>query len=378
MDVHFLDSIDDCPADQWDALAPPGYPFTRHAFLAALERSGSASEDSGWIPLHAVAKEGGEAIAALPLYLKDHSYGEYVFDWNWANAFHRHGIPYYPKLITAIPFTPATGPRLLCQPGREQDILPALLDAIAAKAAEIDASSWHLLFPQAPLKEALAESGLAIRCGVQYHWHNRDYQNFDDFLAQCSSRKRKNLRKERRRAHEQGITLHQFQGDAINDELWQHFHRFYQLTYAKRSGHGGYLKHGFFEDIGRTMADQLLLVMAQREGRWIAGALNFIGDDTLYGRYWGCIEEWDMLHFEACYYQGIDYCIANGLSRFDPGAQGEHKIQRGFEPTLTWSSHLIRHPEFKRAIEQFVEAEHRELLVYQQQAARLLPFRRDD
>lgn len=376
MDIRFIDRIEDCPAAQWDAVAATDYPFLQHRYLAALESSGSVGRDTGWLVHHALLFEKGVLCGLMPLYIKQHSYGEYVFDWSWADAYQRSGLDYYPKLLSAIPFTPATGPRLALSDQAPADSLQQLYTALQNELRRLSASGLHILFPDDAQTSQWQQLGLLRRHGVQFHWFNRNYSDFDHFLAHFSSRKRKNLRKERQRVADQGITLHQFQGEQLREEHWQHFFAFYQMTYAKRSGHGGYLKPAFFEQIGNTMADTVLMVLAKQQDRWIAGALNFIGGDTLYGRYWGCAEERDYLHFETCYYQGIDYCLQQGLQRFDPGAQGEHKIQRGFTPVATSSLHLIPHPEFHRAIDQFVTDERAHMQDYMGQAAALLPFKK--
>ena len=381
LQVVWLSSIDDVDATAWNALCADDYPFIQHAFLAAMERSGAASVDSGWQPQHLLLKRGADVIAALPLYLKSHSYGEYVFDWAWADAWQRSGLAYYPKLLAAIPFTPATGPRLLIAPGENTaDIVAKTFAAIKQRLGAEALSTFHLLFPDSTLREHCREVGLLERVGAQYHWFNRGFNSFDDFLATFNSRKRKNLRKERERVAEQGLTLRVLEGDEITPHDWRRFHHFYQLTYAKRSGHGGYLGREFFQEIGRTLSSQIILVLAEvgdkTGGReTIAGALNFKDRTTLYGRYWGCSREFEFLHFEACYYQGINYCIQNKLQRFDPGAQGEHKIQRGFEPTPTYSCHWIEHLGLRRAVADFLQRERRQIENYIVDARQMLPFK---
>ncbi len=378
MDIRFISHIDHCPADDWDAIAGADYPFTRHCYLAALERSGSVGGDSGWLAHHALLYEDNTVVGVMPLYIKQNSYGEYVFDWSWANAYHQNGLEYYPKLVTAIPFTPATGPRLMLTAGAPANCQAEVRRAVEQEMVRLGASGWHLLFPAEEEAQQWQRAGLMQRRGVQYHWFNEDYRDFDDFLAGFSSRKRKNLRKERRRVADQGISLHCFQGEQLTGEHWQHFFAFYQMTYARLSGHGGYLRRAFFEQIGNTMGDAVVMVLAKQEGRWIAGALNFLGHDTLYGRYWGCARECEFLHFETCYYQGIEYCIRHGIKRFDPGAQGEHKIQRGFTPVATSSSHLITHPGFRQAIGRFLDEEASHMEHYTAQASAGLPFKKKD
>jgi predicted N-acyltransferase len=377
MRVTLIDSIAQITADAWNAVAGIDHPFTRHEFLHALEHSGAATADSGWRPRHALVHRGSELIAVLPLYLKYHSYGEYVFDWAWADAYRRYGRRYYPKLLCAIPFTPATGPRLCVAAGEDiAAVAAAVIAALKRQLGDGAASSLQVLFPQPELRDALVALGLSLRHGAQYHWFNRNYASFDDFLATFASRKRKNLRRERERVREQGLTLQVLEGDQIGADAWDHFYRFYQLTYAKRSGHGGYLNREFFNAIGRDLPGQLVLTLAHWRDSIVGGALCFRDSKTLYGRYWGCAQEFEFLHFEACYYQGIDYCIRNNIERFDPGAQGEHKIQRGFTPVETWSCHWIEDAEFRAAIDHFLARERSEIADYIVAAGELLPFKK--
>lgn len=381
MRIQYLDSITAITAAQWNSVTGIDHPFTRHEFLHALETSGATNRKSGWQPQHMLVFDdrSDELLAVMPLYLKYHSYGEYVFDWSWANAWHRAGREYYPKLLAAIPYTPATGPRLCSAAGVDSAaLLPQVAAALKQYCADHSLSSAHILFPEKTLCDALQQQAISRRRGVQYHWFNRGYQCFEDFLADFSSRKRKNLNKERRRVREQGLSLQVLCGADIPATLWERFYHFYQLTYARRSGHGGYLSQAFFEHIAHSMAEHLVMVLAYEhpdDPLPIAGALNFRDSHTLYGRYWGCIREFDFLHFETCYYQGIDYCIAQGLQRFDPGAQGEHKIQRGFTPVETWSNHWITDPEFRLAVEDFLHRDNADMLDYLQRAGEWLPFR---
>ncbi len=347
----------------------------RHAFLQALEASGSVSAEAGWQPLHLEVIQGDTCVLVMPLYLKSHSWGEYVFDWAWADAYERNGLAYYPKLLNAIPFTPASGPRYGTSLPETQALalVPELLEQVMQQT---QASSWHCLFPPPDMIKH-ANSPVLARLGCQYHWFNRDYRDFDDFLSRFNARKRKAVKRERRKVEQQGIQLQRLSGAQIQPSQLDQFYHFYQSTYLKR-GRRGYLSADFFHRLHQSMPEQMLLVQAERDGLAIAGALYFIGEDSLYGRYWGCNADYDSLHFEACYYQGIEYCIEHGLKRFDPGAQGEHKIQRGFEPTQTWSLHRIADPRFERAIEEFLEEE-RDLM--EQQIAELttwLPFRQPD
>lgn len=377
--VRILPRIADVDAAVWNALAGAAYPFMRHEFLLALEQSGCVSARSGWQPQHVLLERAGESapLACMPLYAKTNSMGEYVFDWSWADAYARHGLDYYPKLLTAIPFTPCAGPRVCVAGGLALDaVLPALIEGVGQLAEQRGASSWHLLFPEPELRDSLLAAGLLQRTGCQYQWFNAGYRDFEHFLESFSSRKRKNLRKERARVAEAGITFDVLEGAAITEAAWRQFFRFYQSTYFVR-GRAPYLNVDFFLQLGRSMPGRLLLVLARKDEAHIAGALFFKGADTLYGRYWGCTEEYQFLHFETCYYQGIDYCIRHGIARFDSGAQGEHKIQRGFTPVPTWSAHWVRHPDFARAIAQYVREEECHIAAYVAQAREFLPFRKD-
>jgi predicted N-acyltransferase len=377
LQVRFLPRIADVDAARWNALVGADYPFIRHEFLLALEQSDCVNARTGWQPLHALVERGTDTLACMPLYAKTNSMGEYVFDWSWADAYARHGLDYYPKLLTAIPFTPCAGPRLCIDSSSSLDaVFPPLQEAIEKLAVARAASSWHVLFPEPGLRDRLGAAGLQLRSGCQYQWFNAGYRDFDHFLESFSSRKRKNLRKERSRVSERGITFDVLEGAELTGEHWQHFFRFYQSTYVVR-GRSPYLNVDFFLQLGQSMPERLLLVLARKDAAPIAGALFFKGRDTLYGRYWGCTEEYQFLHFETCYYQGIDYCIRHGIGRFDSGAQGEHKIQRGFKPVHTWSAHWIRHPDFARAIARFVLEEERHIDAYVAQASEFLPFRKD-
>jgi uncharacterized protein len=384
--VRFVRSIAEVDPLQWNSLVGPAYPFLQHEFLLALETSGCTTLKTGWQVLHALVERTAEAstntehaelFACMPLYAKTNSMGEYVFDWSWADAYQRHGLSYYPKLVSAVPFTPCAGPRICTAASADAEQIHAVLFAAVKKLAQkMQASSWHILFPESELKQSLATLGLLQRTGCQYQWFNEGYTDFEQFLATFSSRKRKNLRKERTRVTEQGIEFVVLEGAEITDEHWRDFYRFYESTYLVR-GRTPYLNRKFFTELGRTMPQYLMLVMARKEGRNIAGALFFKGVDTLYGRYWGCTEEYQFLHFETCYYQGIDYCIQHNISRIDSGAQGEHKIQRGFKPVHTWSSHWIQHSGFADAIENFLQDEQQHIDAYVMHASDYLPFRKN-
>ncbi len=369
------ESIHTVSPAEWDGLCPSDFPFTRHGFLAALEDSGSVGGSRGWQPRHLLLRnDTGTLKAALPVYLKDHSYGEYVFDWGWAQAYIDHGLDYYPKLVSAIPFTPCTGPRLLAA-GQEAQYWPDAIAALRQQMHAQDASGWHCLFPDVSQADALRRAGLAERTGCQFHWINRNYRDFEDFLGHLSSRKRKNLRKERRQVADQGFRFHWKLGPDIHEEDWTLFYGLYQLTYLKRSGHGGYLTSAFFRQLGEQLPEQTLMVQARLGDETIAAALFLFDGTTLYGRYWGCRAEFEFLHFETCYYQGLDFALARGLQRFDGGAQGEHKLARGFEPQLTTSFHQLREPAFQQAVEDFVAREREEMIAYRDAARAHLPYR---
>jgi len=383
MKINFLHSINDISVAHWDALFANDYPFTRHAFLAALENSDCTQASTGWQPQHIIVSLDGENIAAMPCFIKSHSYGEYVFDWAWADAYHKHGHHYYPKLVAAIPFTPATGSRLgfstsVQNKQQKLSIIRLIDQTIRDKFSSLKLSSWHVLFPQNELSTLLEKSGWQQRIGVQYHWFNRQYNNFDNFLSELKSRKRKNINKERLAVSKQGIQMDTLVGHEINDELMSSFYRFYQKTYLKRSGQAGYLNLEFFQSILTSMQDNLVMFCALKDGQLIAAALCFKDSQNLYGRYWGCEHEYEFLHFETCYYQGIDFCIANQLQRFDPGAQGEHKIPRGFEPIKTFSNHVILNPDFSRAISSFIEEEKNQLATHMTHLQTLLPFKMEE
>jgi len=349
-----------------------GYPFLAAEFLAALEDSGSVTAATGWTPRHLAARPGRPF---MPLYVKTHSYGEYVFDWAWADAYHRNGLAYYPKLVTAIPFSPVTGPRLRPAATPDPDCGAALFAAVQEIAAATGASSWHLLFPDADTRNRFAGLGLLERIGVQFHWPNRGYRDFDDFLDTCTARKRKMVRRERARIAAQGLQVEMLPGTAIDAGLWDFCYRMYQTTYRKRSGTGGYLARDFFARIGAALRDQIVLAVARVGGEPVAAALYFHDEEHLYGRYWGSVREYECLHFELCCYQGIDFAIRHGLRRFDAGAQGEHKLARGFEPVETWSLHWIRDQRFAVAIADFLARERAHLQRYIEEARALLPYR---
>jgi len=378
MKLRFISSIRDVDASAWNACANTDYPFLRHDFLLGLEDSGCTTANSGWQPHHCLLLDGDRLAGAIPTYLKTHSYGEYVFDWALADAWQRSGLDYYPKLVSAIPFTPCTGPRILIHPEATSPEIVAstLVQGLQVEAEDI-ASSWHVLFHSDVDQSHFENTGMHERQTCQFHWFNYGFANFDDFLATFSSRKRKNLKKERAKVDQQNIQMKTIEGEAITPGICEQFHRFYQITYAKRSGHGGYLTRRFFTELLPNLRDQVLLIFAYAENIPVAGALYFKDSNNLYGRYWGALAEFDGLHFEACYYQGIEYCIRNGLQHFDPGAQGEHKIQRGFEPTRTHSHHYICDKRFDAAVGRFCQEEIAHVRDYQAAARDLLPFKED-
>lgn len=374
---EFISSADHINASEWNTLFKGQSIFLRHEFLSALEESGCVRDETGWQPHHLVLRDCDNSIVALvPLYIKTNSRGEYVFDWSWAEAYQRYGFPYYPKLVTAIPFTPCTGTRFGIRDDIDDiNIISHLVDLIKAEVKELEASSWHCLFLSEFQSKSLVNSSISQRIGCQYHWHNKGFQNFNEFLDTFSSRKRKNLRKERMRVQEEGVELHRKVGGGITQFDWINFYNFYQDTYLKYSGGKGYLNETFFKMLMERLPDSIMMVTAEKSGNMIAGALFFFDEHTLYGRYWGCQEEVEFLHFEACYYQGIEFAIERGLEQFDPGAQGEHKIQRGFNPRITYSNHFIAEPAFAKAIENYLVEERLYIENYCLNAQKFLPFR---
>lgn len=358
----------------WDRLCDGDNPFVRHSFLVALENNACLVE-YGWYPQHMVAYENGQLVAAMPMYIKDNSYGELVFDWAWADAYHRQGIPYYPKLVTAIPYTPATGPRLLVAPDVDYSVYAsALINAALAHADNTGMSSIHWLFTNEQDTALLRQQGMAMRLGCQFHWRNQGYTSFDHYLARFTSDKRKKIRRERKRVRDEQIQLEIRHGDEMTEAHWQVFHRFYTSTFDRKSGMAT-LSLAFFEELGRTMAENVVVVLAKHHGEYVASAFNLKGKSTLYGRHWGCNAHYHSLHFEACYYQGLEYCIDRGLNGFEPGAQGEHKISRGFLPTATWSAHWIQQPEFATAIARFTEQEQQGMQHYIDSLTAHSPFK---
>ena len=385
--LEAVSSIGAIPAAEWDACANPGAdsdvaskpyynPFISHAFFAAAEASGSATPRTGWGARHLIAKLGERIVGIVPCYLKSHSQGEYVFDRGWADAYERAGGRYYPKLQCSVPFTPATGPRLLIRDGIDRErIADALAAGLMALCNATHASSVHVTFAREAEAKSLAQHGFLIRNDQQFHWHNQGYKSFDDFLATLNSRHRKAIRRERREALAAGITVHWLTGSDIDEDAWDAFFTFYMETGSRKWGRP-YLTRNFFSMIGETMAADVLLVMAKRNGRWIAGAINFIGSDTLFGRNWGAIEHHPFLHFEVCYYQAIDFAIERGLAVVEAGAQGEHKLARGYLPQTTWSAHFIADPDLRRAIADYLRRERAYVAEAGRELAAAGPFRK--
>lgn len=368
-------------AARWNACANPSgradpHPFTRYEFFEALEESGSAEPRQGWQPVHLVLERDGRAVGLMPLYVKSHSQGEYVFDHAWADALERVGGNYYPKLQACVPFTPVTGSRLLVADSVDiAETRAALLSAGVAAVEQLKCSSLHLTFPQEEEWRAAGALGYLQRTDRQFHWENRGYASFEDFLAALSSSKRKNLRKERAAVQTKGVEFDWLTGSDITEANWDEFFAFYMDTGGRKWGRP-YLTREFFSRIGASMANQILLVMARRGRQYIAGALNFFGEGVLYGRNWGCTEFVPFLHFETCYYQAIDFAIARGLSKVEAGAQGEHKLLRGYEPIATYSAHWIAHTGLRRAVADYLEAERAAIADNIEDLAQATPFKK--
>ncbi|WP_213980718.1 GNAT family N-acetyltransferase [Sphingomonas sp. dw_22] len=371
--ARIADGVASLPSAEWDACAGAANPFVSHAFLSILERSGSAGVQAGWQPLPIVIDgANGKAAAIAPAYAKTHSQGEYVFDHGWADAWEQAGGHYYPKIQVAVPFTPVPGPRLLL---RDAALAPALIGAIEAVTDQNRLSSAHVTFLEESQLGWFEAAGWLIRSGTQFHWQNDGYAGFEDFLAALASRKRKAIRKERAQALE-GLTVRHLTGAEITEAHWDAFWAFYQDTGSRKWGRP-YLTRSFFSMLGAETGDKVLLIFAERDGMPIAGALNLIGADALFGRYWGCVEEVPFLHFELCYYQAIDAAIARGLARVEAGAQGEHKLARGYAPVTTWSAHYIPDPGFRRAVADFLERERLSVEHEQEYLGEMTPFKRE-
>ncbi len=374
MEIKICPSISEIDKTQWNALLIDNNPFIQYDFLHALESHHCVDEKFGWVPRHIAIYENKQLVGAMPLYEKHNSYGEFVFDQAWSDAYQRHGLQYFPKLVSCIPYTPIQGQRLLSQIGKEELIYPFLLKVIKEISLKYNYSGFHCLFPTQAEQQWLESQNLYTRYDCQFHWHNQNYEDFDDFLSVLSSRKRKNIRKERRSIKQQGVTFRVLDGETSTEKDWQDFTHFYQKTFAEKWGMAT-LNLAFFKSIASNLPKQIVLVLADYNNRCVAGSLMYKSDSTLYGRFWGCNESIDNLHFEACYYQGIEYCIKHGLNKFEPGAQGEHKIARGFIPTLTKSYHFLTKPHFQTSIEQFVAHEQTSVLDYMEQLNQHLPYK---
>jgi uncharacterized protein len=384
--IRVATSLSDVDAVAWDRLAlashpgdpaqEPDNPFVSHAFLSALEDSGSATAKTGWQPVHLLVEdEAGDLQAAMPLYLKSHSQGEYVFDHAWADAYQRAGGRYYPKLQACVPFTPATGPRLLMASDMDRiAMIKRLVQGAQALRDKTHASSLHVTFLPQSDWQALAGENFLQRIDLQYHWFNAGYGCFEDFLDDLASRKRKAIRRERREALSGGIEIIPLSGSDLTEAVWDRFFDFYRDTGGRKWGRP-YLTRPFFSLIGEKMADRIVLMMARRAGQWIAGAINFKGKETLYGRHWGCVEEHPFLHFETCYYQAMDYAIAHGLKRVEAGAQGEHKLARGYKAVETYSAHDLADPALQRAVADYLKGERAHLRMVREEMGAMLPFR---
>ena len=382
--IRVASSIDEIEASSWDRLVEPtqngsqGNPFLLHSFLSALETSGSATARTGWLAQHLILEdEAGNISGALPCYLKNHSQGEYVFDHGWADALERAGGRYYPKLQCSVPFTPATGPRLLVKAGDGEDVRRnALLQGLTLLAERHGVSSAHITFMPENEWKLAGEAGFLLRTDQQFHWQNDGYKSFDEFLASLSSRKRKNMRKERETALGQsGITIDWLTGSDLTEAIWDRFFQFYTDTGSRKWGRP-YLTREFYSRIGETMSDRIILMMARRNGQYVAGAINFRSSTALYGRHWGCVEDHPCLHFEVCYYQAIEYAIQNGMERVEAGAQGAHKLARGYLPRITRSAHWIGHPGLRNAVADYLEDERQHVEMENQALREHAPFRK--
>ena len=377
MKVTVHESIAGVDGAEWDALAGNAYPFLRHAFLSLAEGTGSVTPDAGWTPRHLALEDGNRLRAVMPLYEKTHSWGEFVFDWAWAHAYEQAGLDYYPKLVSAVPFTPAASARILCADPDDSEAVRLLVDAAINLARDSGCSSFHVLFPSADEVPLFENAGLLLRKDCQFHWHNHGYRTFDDFLSTFTSAKRKKARRDRRKVSEQGIRFRRLNGRDLDDKTWATTYALIARTFMLR-GSLPYFNRAFFEGLSEQLPDNVLVVLAEIESRAVAAAVFFESDTTLYGRYWGSDGYFDALHFETCYYQGIEYCIETGKQLFEPGTQGEHKIARGFSPVTTWSAHWLARPEFAHAIERYLDAEGRHIDRYIEAVDAHTPYKADD
>lgn len=378
MKVDFINSINEINKEEWNKIINSDYPFLKYEFLESLEKHKCVSEDRGWSPFHVIVSDENKKIAIMPMYIKTDSQGEFIFDWSWADAFYRNGVNYYPKLVCSIPYTPASGPRLsVTQEDKTKEIIENIYSALKEISEELDFSSVHILLAEEEEIRSFSNAGFSIRSSYSFHWFNNNYKDFNNFLEDMTSRQRKNIKKERDKILQQGITMKKIKGEGITDKMLSAFYQFYQLTYLKR-GMQGYLNYDFFKEIFQLIPENILLIMAlDKGGNYVAGALNFYDKKKLYGRYWGCFEEFDSLHFETCYYQGIEFCIDNALVAFDPGVQGEHKIKRGFCPIETFSAHWIKDSRFREAIDDFLVREKAHVKNYNDDRKVLLPFKKE-
>lgn len=376
MKIEIISSLDQVAATDWNALVKDNNPFARHEFLAALEHHGCVGNEFGWLPRHVLVYEENELVGAMPLYEKYNSYGEFVFDNAWAGAYQQQGMDYYPKLVSSIPYTPASGQRLLVKPGREQELFAVLVSVAVQLAEDLKCSSVHWLFAEAAEQDWMEQQGLINRHDCQFHWRNFGYQHFDDFLATLSSKKRKNIRQERRKVADSGVSLRVLDGHTATAADWQRFAFFYTNTFESKWGIPT-MNEGFFREVAEKIPDQVVLVMADLDGECIAGSLMYRSATRLFGRHWGCTGYVDNLHFEACYYQGIEYCIKHGLDVFEPGAQGEHKVPRGFIPTQTRSAHYIASEQFRQPIRQHTSHEQRAVAQYMESVREHMPYLAD-
>ena len=374
--IKNIESLHSVSAKEWNFLAGSQFPFIQHEFLIALENNGAVGKEFGWLTHFFLAYENDKLIGALPVYIKFNSYGEFVFDWAWADAYQQNHIRYYPKLVTSIPYTPATGPRLLINnDARYNEIADTLINSVLSFAEKSQISSFHCLFTNEKDTEYFNKNPhFMMRLGCQFHWTNNNYKSFTHYLDYLTSKKRKQIKRERRIVKEQDIEFEILNGHEATEFHWDTYHRFYESTFERKSGMPT-LSNNFFKEIANTMPENIVLVLARYQGKYVASAFNLKGTDTLYGRHWGCNEDFDNLHFEACYYQGLEYCIEHGLKYFEPGAQGEHKIARGFMPTKTWSAHWIAHPQFRQSISNFLAHETKGMLHYIDELNEHSPFK---
>ncbi|TQV77523.1 GNAT family N-acetyltransferase [Aliikangiella marina] len=375
-ELRFFDQIIQIPKEDWQRLIATDYPFLQYDYLLALESSKSVGQQTGWQVNHCALINQGQFLAVMPGYLKTHSYGEYVFDFQWANAFHSAGFEYYPKLITAIPFTPASGPRIGIDSSVDLEVfIRSLNEHLISIYRNQSISSFHMLFPTQTLSRVMASHNMFSRSGVQYHWLNDGYADFNDFLAKCKIKKRKNIKRERRCIAENNLQVKVLKKDQLTEDIWRRFYFMYQLTYMKRSGHGGYLTEDFFTSLSQSNELNVMLIAAFQNNEMIAASLFFYDAKNLYGRYWGCVKEFEFLHFELCYYQGIEFAIKHLIDKFDAGAQGDHKVARGFYPVKTYSNHWIGNPKFRQAIYQYVSQEEKIVDNVIQETCLSLPYK---